>query len=64
MNNFKWYMISTVRGKEKQVLESLNNRIVAENLTHDFDLNAIQDTGAFKMFLKYFSNCKRKWKKT
>lgn len=52
MNNFKWYMISTVRGKEKQVLESLNNRIVAENLTHDFDLNAIQDTGAFKMFLR------------
>lgn len=50
MNNFKWYMISTVRGKEKQVLESLNNRIVAENLTHDFDLNAIQDTGALKCF--------------
>ncbi|MGZ9797242.1 transcription termination/antitermination protein NusG [Mycoplasma sp. 4013] len=49
MSNLKWYMISTVRGKEQQVIESLNNRIVAEDLLHDFDLTATPQ-GAFKIF--------------
>ncbi|AKF40943.1 transcription anti-termination factor NusG [Mycoplasmopsis canis UFG4] len=47
----RWYMISTIRGKEDQVLESLNNRIQAENMLHDFDLNA-NDGSAFKIFKK------------
>ncbi|SYV97392.1 transcription antitermination protein NusG, partial [Mycoplasmopsis edwardii] len=44
-------MISTIRGKEDQVLESLNNRIQAEGLIHDFDLNA-NNGSAFKIFKK------------
>ncbi|QCZ36500.1 transcription termination/antitermination protein NusG [Mycoplasma nasistruthionis] len=49
--NFKWYMISTVRGKEEQVLEALNNRIVAEKVAHCFDSEATE-FGAFKIFKK------------
>lgn len=51
MNNFKWYMISTVRGKEEQVIEALNNRIIAENVAESFNQYATQD-GAFKIFKK------------
>ncbi|WP_117275336.1 transcription termination/antitermination protein NusG [Mycoplasmopsis edwardii] len=51
MTQIKWYMISTIRGKEDQVLESLNNRIQAEGLIHDFDLNA-NNGSAFKIFKK------------
>ncbi|WP_027121551.1 transcription termination/antitermination protein NusG [Mycoplasma leonicaptivi] len=51
MNQIKWYMISTIRGKEEQVVESLTNRIIAENLSHDFDKDATPN-GAFKIFKK------------
>ncbi|MCU9933227.1 hypothetical protein NW063_02640 [Mycoplasmopsis cynos] len=51
MEQIKWYMISTIRGKEDQVLESLNNRIQAENLLSDFDLDA-NNGSAFKIFKK------------
>ncbi|QNM93354.1 transcription termination/antitermination protein NusG [Mycoplasma sp. Pen4] len=51
MTNFKWYMISTVRGKEDQVLEALNNRIIAENVADCFNAEACE-TGAFKIFKK------------
>ncbi|TDV23058.1 transcriptional antiterminator NusG [Mycoplasmopsis mustelae] len=62
MDNLKWYMISTVRGKEDQVIESLNNRIVAEGLVDDFDNNAT-DLGAFKIFLKPTLTAKEQQKK-
>ncbi|WLP85336.1 transcription termination/antitermination protein NusG [Mycoplasma seminis] len=48
---FKWYMISTIRGKEEQVLEALKNRIVAENVAESFNNEATED-GAFKMYKK------------
>ncbi|RIV16958.1 transcription termination/antitermination protein NusG [Mycoplasmopsis gallopavonis] len=51
MNNFKWYMISTVRGKEDNVVESLNNRIFAEQVEKSFELEAT-DKGPFKIFKK------------
>ncbi|VEU70256.1 transcription termination/antitermination protein NusG [Mycoplasmopsis glycophila] len=51
MNNFKWYMISTVRGKEENVVESLNNRIFAEQVEENFDLKATEE-GPFKIFRK------------
>ncbi|MGZ9432010.1 transcription termination/antitermination protein NusG [Mycoplasma sp. CB776] len=35
--NFKWYMISTISGKEEQVIESLNNRIKSEFLDSIFE---------------------------
>ncbi|MCP4336705.1 MAG: transcription termination/antitermination protein NusG [Mycoplasma sp.] len=28
----KWYMVTTIRGKEEKVVESLNNRIISESL--------------------------------
>lgn len=34
-----WYMITVISGKENQILESLKNRVVSENLTDSFDLN-------------------------
>ena len=34
----KWYMITTVSGKEEIVIESLKNRIVSENVESNFDL--------------------------
>ncbi|MHA3801539.1 transcription termination/antitermination protein NusG [Mycoplasma sp. VS30B] len=49
--NFKWYMISTIRGKEEQVLEALKNRIVAENVADSFNQEATE-FGAFKMYSK------------
>ncbi|WAM04340.1 hypothetical protein ONA01_04855 [Mycoplasmopsis cynos] len=51
MEQIKWYMISTIRGKEDQVLESLNNRIQAENLLSDFDLDPTTD-----LLLKFLKN--------
>ncbi|SJZ50328.1 transcription termination/antitermination protein NusG [Mycoplasmopsis verecunda] len=50
-SNFKWYMISTIRGKEEQVLEALRNRIIAENVAESFN-NEATENGAFKMFTK------------
>ncbi|UWD34067.1 transcription termination/antitermination protein NusG [Mesomycoplasma molare] len=35
--NFKWYMISTISGKEENVIESLNNRIKSDFLDHLFE---------------------------
>ncbi|MEE3928593.1 transcription termination/antitermination protein NusG [Mycoplasmopsis ciconiae] len=52
MKKFNWYMISTISGKENVVLESLRNRIVAEQVEEDFDTNAVEETGAFKIFMK------------
>ncbi|AKA49879.1 transcription termination/antitermination protein NusG [Mycoplasmopsis gallinacea] len=49
MNTKNWYMISTIRGKEEHVLEALSNRIVAEEVSHNFDLEATPE-GPFKMF--------------
>ncbi|ATO30891.1 transcription termination/antitermination protein NusG [Mycoplasmopsis bovirhinis] len=60
-NLIKWYMISTMRGKEEQVIESLNNRIEAENLLYDFDLNA-NNGSAFKLFQKP-TLTRREWQK-
>lgn len=51
MNKFRWYMISTVSGKEDKVIESLRNRIVSEQVEQFFDETAC-DTGAFKVFRK------------
>ncbi|WP_029512759.1 transcription termination/antitermination protein NusG [Mycoplasmopsis iners] len=48
---FSWYMISTVSGKEDNVVESLKNRIVSEQVQDSFDMNATED-GAFKIFKK------------
>ncbi|WP_345775189.1 hypothetical protein [Mycoplasma sp. ATU-Cv-508] len=33
----KWYMITTISGKEDKVIESLKNRVVSENMQDDFD---------------------------
>ncbi|WP_426460994.1 transcription termination/antitermination protein NusG [Mycoplasma hafezii] len=49
MNNFKWYMISTIRGKEENVVEALNNRIFAEQVEGNFDLEATEN-GPFRIF--------------
>lgn len=48
---FRWYMISTISGKEDKVVESLRNRIVSEQVADCFDHNACE-TGAFKIFKK------------
>ncbi|WP_406615230.1 transcription termination/antitermination protein NusG [Mycoplasmopsis hyopharyngis] len=50
-NKFSWYMISTVSGKEDLVIESLKNRIIAEVVEENFDMDATE-TGAFKIFKK------------
>lgn len=34
-----WYMITVISGKENQILESLKNRVVSENLVDSFDLD-------------------------
>lgn len=34
----KWYMITTISGKEEKVIESLKNRVDSENMIDDFDL--------------------------
>ncbi|WP_406614370.1 transcription termination/antitermination protein NusG [Mycoplasma corogypsi] len=47
----KWYMISTVRGKEENVIEALKNRIHAEQVEDDFDLEATPE-GPFRMFTR------------
>ncbi|NQZ29145.1 MAG: transcription termination/antitermination protein NusG [Mycoplasmatales bacterium] len=31
-NEMKWYMVTTIRGKEEKVVESLKNRVVSESL--------------------------------
>ncbi|WP_036453106.1 transcription termination/antitermination protein NusG [Mycoplasma buteonis] len=49
MNTFKWYMISTIRGKEDNVVEALNNRIFAEQVEENFDLQATEN-GPFRIF--------------
>ncbi len=33
-NNKRWYMITTISGKEEKVIESLRNRVVSEDLEH------------------------------
>ncbi|WP_036456795.1 transcription termination/antitermination protein NusG [Mycoplasmopsis lipofaciens] len=48
---YLWYMISTVSGKEMQVVEALKNRIISEQVDHCFDQNATED-GPFKIFMK------------
>lgn len=58
---FKWYVISTMRGKEDAVIESLNNRIEAENILKDFDLNA-NEGSAFKIFQRP-TLTQREWQK-
>lgn len=50
-SKFSWYMISTVSGKEELVVESLKNRIIAEVVEENFDMDATE-TGAFKIFKK------------
>ncbi|WP_412031601.1 transcription termination/antitermination protein NusG [Metamycoplasma buccale] len=44
MNYFKWYMISTISGKEDNVVEALKNKIVAEKKQEFFN-----DIRIFKM---------------
>lgn len=51
MHNYRWYMITTVSGKEEQVIESLKNRIISEQIEDLFNQDATPD-GAFKIFKK------------
>ncbi|TNK96741.1 transcription termination/antitermination protein NusG, partial [Mycoplasmopsis pullorum] len=51
MKKFNWYMVSTISGKESFVVESLKNRIFAEKVEEDFDLNGTEE-GPFKIFQK------------
>ncbi|VEU75893.1 transcription termination/antitermination protein NusG [Mycoplasmopsis columboralis] len=51
MEKFNWYMVSTISGKEDLVVEALRNRIIAEEVSEQFDANATED-GAFKIFKK------------
>ncbi|WP_025755480.1 transcription termination/antitermination protein NusG [Mycoplasmopsis cricetuli] len=51
MEKFNWYMISTISGKEDLVVESLTNRIIAEEVSEHFDYNATEN-GPFKVFKK------------
>ena len=37
MDNKKWYMITTISGKEEKVIESLKNRVVSEQIAGDFE---------------------------
>ena len=37
MDNKKWYMITTISGREEKVIESLKNRVVSEGLTDVFE---------------------------
>lgn len=48
---YLWYMVSTITGKEDQVVESLKNRIISEQVEESFDMDATED-GAFKIFKK------------
>ena len=42
INSKKWYMVTVVSGKEKQVIEFLKNRIIAENIsTIDQDIKVM-----------------------
>ena len=36
MVNKKWYMITTISGREEKVIESIQNRIVSEGLENSF----------------------------
>ncbi|MGX9340431.1 transcription termination/antitermination protein NusG [Mycoplasma sp. 128] len=36
-NSYKWYMVSTVSGKEEKVIETLWNKIETENMSHYFN---------------------------
>ncbi|MGV2392594.1 UNVERIFIED_CONTAM: hypothetical protein O8I53_06290 [Campylobacter lari] len=56
-------MISTVSGKEEQVLESLKNRIVSEQVEDCFNEEACP-TGAFKIFKKPVLTAKEAEKKS
>ncbi|WP_036464298.1 transcription termination/antitermination protein NusG [Mycoplasmopsis sturni] len=51
MSNFNWYMVSTISGKEDIVVEALSNRIIAEQVSEQFD-NSATENGAFKVFKK------------
>ncbi|QZE12274.1 transcription termination/antitermination protein NusG [Mycoplasma sp. Ms02] len=51
MKKFNWYMISTVSGKESVVIEALTNRIIAEEVSDDFDYSATEN-GPFKIFTR------------
>ncbi|EGV00476.1 transcription termination/antitermination protein NusG [Mycoplasmopsis columbina] len=59
---FLWYMVSTVTGKEDQVVESLKNRIVSEGVEQSFNQNATSD-GPFKIFKKPTISAKEQEKK-
>ncbi|MGY5139131.1 transcription termination/antitermination protein NusG [Mycoplasmopsis gallinarum] len=48
---FLWYMVSTVTGKEEQVVESLKNRIISEAVEECFNSEATEN-GAFKIFTR------------
>ncbi|VEU78109.1 transcription termination/antitermination protein NusG [Mycoplasmopsis columbinasalis] len=61
-NKFLWYMISTVTGKEEQVIESLRNRIISEQVAESFD-NTATPEGAFKIFKKPTISAKEQEKK-
>lgn len=37
MDRKKWYMITTISGREEKVIESLRNRVEAEGLQHIFE---------------------------
>lgn len=55
--NLKWYMVTTISGKEEKVIESLKNVAISENLENAFfwekavdrDLMAEDFAGAFKI---------------
>lgn len=47
----KWYMITTISGKENTVIESLKHRVISENMSDDFDV----DKGFVVMNIPYIS---------
>ncbi|AAZ43773.1 transcription termination/antitermination protein NusG [Mycoplasmopsis synoviae] len=48
-SKFRWYLISTITGKEAVIVEALKNRIKSENIEQFFDFSATED-GPFKVF--------------
>lgn len=61
LDNKKWYMITTISGKEEKVIESLKNRVVSEGMENDFEVTS--DVEGFKAMMVPFISQKELEKK-
>ena len=61
LDNKKWYMITTISGKEEKVIESLKNRVVSEGMENDYEVGS--DVQGFKAMMVPFISQKELEKK-